>query len=148
MFLFLHIGITQRQKSSAVTPVGAESFVVVIHLQSNGSTQAPVDVQQPLEDELSVFLHTETHRADSKDQSSCSEDILLAASHSGSVSGVRADRSARHFHRANAFIMEKPLQVRLTLYFTRAGLKADKEAIKRMEAVCFRSRTHACRVLR
>lgn len=77
---------------TAAPPVGAESFVAVVHLQSDGSTQAPVDVQQPLQDELSVFLHTETHGAGSKDQSPCSEDILLAACHSGSVSGVRAGR--------------------------------------------------------
>lgn len=144
----MHLNVTQRQKWSAVTPVGAESFVVVVHLQPDGSAQGPVDVQQPLQDELSVFLHTQTHRADGQDQSSCSEDILLAACHSGSVSGVRADRGARRFHRADAFIMEKPLQFWPSLYFTGAGLEADKEACRRIGASCFRSRRLVCGVLR
>lgn len=88
-------------------------------------------------------LRLPTHRPDSKDQSSRSEDILLAACHSGSVSGVRADRGARRFHRAETSILEKPLRVWPNVYFTRTGLKDDKEAVKRMEAGCFWSRTIA-----
>lgn len=36
----------------------AESFIIVVHLKPDWPPQAPVDVQQPLEDEHSVFLHT------------------------------------------------------------------------------------------
>lgn len=39
-------------------PFEAESFVIVVHLKSDWSSQAPVDVEQPLEDERSIFLHT------------------------------------------------------------------------------------------
>lgn len=41
-----------------VVPFEAESFIIIVHLKPDRPPQAPVDVQQPLEDERSVFLHT------------------------------------------------------------------------------------------
>ena len=38
-------------------------------------------------------------------------EILLAARHSGSISGVRAGADARSVHGVNPLILEKPRQV-------------------------------------
>lgn len=61
---------------------------------------------------------------------------------------VRADRGARRFHRADAFIREKPHQVWPSLYSAGAELKADKGPVRRIEASCFRSRRLVCGVSR
>lgn len=84
-----------------VVPFEAESLVVVVHLQPDWPPQAPVDVEQPLEDERAVFLHTRRDRQQSS--GSHGRDILLAACHGGSVSGVRAGPGAHSSHGAETF---------------------------------------------
>lgn len=74
-----------------VVPVETESFVVIIHLKSDWATETPVDVQQPLEDELSIVLDTDTNTHITMISSIPAHgDILLARSHGGSILGVRA----------------------------------------------------------
>lgn len=108
----------------------AESFIIVVHLKPDWPPQAPVDVQQPLEDEHSVFLHTRaaTHaETDNNHQRSGSQggDILLAACHGGSVSGVRAGPGARSIHRGEAFHDgETPIRWELPFYFKSTGVKS------------------------
>lgn len=54
-----------RARLCLAVPFEAESLVVVVHLQSDWPPQAPVDVEQPLEDEQSVFLRTRRDRQQS-----------------------------------------------------------------------------------
>lgn len=82
-------------------PFKAESLVVVVHLESDWPPQAPVDVEQPLEDEHAVFLHTRGDRQQSS--GSQGRDILLAGCHGDSVSGVRAGPGAHSSHEAETF---------------------------------------------
>lgn len=121
----------------------AESFIIVVHLKPDWPPQAPVDVQQPLEDEHSVFLHTRaaTHaETDNNHQRSGSQggDILLAACHGGSVSGVRAGPGARSIHRGEAFHDgETPIRWEPPFYFKSTGVKSLSDRASRGEVEYF-----------
>lgn len=56
-----------------VVPVETKSFIVIVHLKSDWSPQTPIDVQQPLEDKLSILL--QTHTRNNNYQHSWSEGI-------------------------------------------------------------------------
>lgn len=127
---------THENKVSSVPPVGAKPLVVIIHLQSDGSAQSPVDVQQPLQDELAIFLRTETHGAVCNDQSSWSEGISCWPPATAAQYQVYVQTEALAFpqrgpfHHGDPFIPDPPFILTL-------------QAIKRIETGCFRSRTLA-----